>query len=102
MSESSIEMTDDKIFEAVKEILTKVAPSKTCGQIDPQTSLVEEFAFDSIDIVKMFYEIRMRFFADDDTFDVDSWLYDGYSNLNDKKFAVSTVCELISENLNRR
>jgi acyl carrier protein len=95
----SRKLTDKEIFNQLKEILFEVAPLKVVDEITPETSLVEDFAFDSIDIMQMLLRIQERFAPEDSTVDMDKFLQEAYNDSDGQAAKVKTVCRLIAENL---
>lgn len=93
-------LSEEQIFNDFKKILLEVAPLKIVGEIKPQTSLIEDFAFDSIDIMDTLLKIQERFLTDNATaFNVDNFLQTAY-NAEGKKVTVKTICRLIYELMN--
>lgn len=89
-------LTEKEVFEELKEILREVAPLKIVNEITPESSLVDDFAFDSIDIMDTLLKIQERFFKQNkEPIDVDKFLKEAYSGDNPKAMPVKTICEFI-------
>jgi acyl carrier protein len=86
-------ITEEKIFKQFKEILYEVAPLKVIEEITMQTSLIEDFAFDSIDIMGTLLKIQERFLKDSSILEMDSFLNETFSN--EKRFTVQMICQQI-------
>jgi acyl carrier protein len=99
LNKESYQLTSEKIFSGLKEILYEVAPLKVVGEITPEISLVEDFAFDSIDIIQMLLRIQERFAPENSTIDMDRFLHEAYNDCDGQAAKVKTVCRLIAENL---
>lgn len=92
------DMTQAEIFEELKHILKKTAPLKIIEEITPQSSLIDDFAFDSIDVMGMMLEIKEQFLKDK-SIDVDGFLNEAYKNNDGKVFSVETICWLIQNSI---
>ncbi len=88
-------LSKTEIFEEMKVILHEVAESKIVDEITMDTSLVEDFAFDSIDIMGTLLKIQERFFRGNATMEVETFLDDSFSN--DKLFIVGGICDEIEK-----
>jgi len=88
-------ITEEEVFEQLKEILYEVAPLKVIEEITQQTSLLEDFAFDSIDIMGTLLKIQERFLKDSSIIEVDAFLNETFSN--EKRFTVRMICQQILE-----
>ncbi len=91
-------LTENEIFTGLKEIICEVAPLKVVAEIKPEDSLVEDFAFDSIDTMQLLLKIRERFLADEDmSIDIDGFLKEAYSDCEEKPVTVRRLCRLIAD-----
>lgn len=100
LRKESYQLTSEEIFLGLKEILHEVAPLKVVEEITLESSLVEDFAFDSIDIMQMLLRIRERFAPENSSMDMDKFLQEAYSDSEGETARVKTICRLIAENLN--
>ncbi|MDQ1354321.1 MAG: acyl carrier protein [Acidobacteriota bacterium] len=91
-------LTENDIFAGIKEILHEVAPLKVVGEVTPESSLVEDFAFDSIDVMQMLMKIQERFLADKAaSIDINEFLTGVYSDCDGKPATVKSICQLIAK-----
>ncbi|UCH94142.1 MAG: hypothetical protein JSV88_28265 [Candidatus Aminicenantes bacterium] len=86
-------LSEEEVFLQLKEILYEVAPLKIVEEITYQTSLVEDFAFDSIDIMGTLLKIQERFLKDSSMFEVDAFINETFSK--ERRFTVRMVCQQI-------
>lgn len=90
-------LTENEVFTGLQEIIYEVAPLKVVDEIKPEDSLVEDFAFDSIDTMQLLLKIRERFLADKDIpIDINGFLQEAYSGCEGKPVTVKHLCHLIS------
>ena len=89
------QLSKTEIFEGMKEILHEVAESKIVDEITMDTSLVEDFAFDSIDIMGTLLKIQERFFKGNATMELEKFLDDSFSD--DKLFIIGGICDEIEQ-----
>lgn len=86
-----------EIFEQFKAILTEVAPTKIVDEITPESSLLDDYGFDSIEIIDTLLKIQERFLGDDpEPLDLESFLSEAYASDNGNGMTVNTICNLIS------
>lgn len=95
LREESYQLTSEEIFSGLKEILHEVAPLKVVDEITMETSLVEDFAFDSIDMMQMLIKIKERFLGDRDL-PLDEFLNEVYCAHKDQPVTVKNICRLIA------
>ena len=95
---SSQSWTESDVFDALKEILPRVAPLKVVGPVFPETSLAEDLDFDSLDTVDMLVEINERFSIE---IDFEKWLLQE-SEREDKSYTVGSLCHVIMKSINSR
>ena len=86
-------ITEKEVFLQLKEILYEVAPLKVIEEITQQTSLLEDFSFDSIDIMGTLLKIQERFLKDSSLLEVDTFLNETFAH--EKRLTVQTVCQQI-------
>ena len=86
-------LSEEEVFLQLKEILYEVAPLKILEEITYQTSLVEDFSFDSIDIMGTLLKIQERFLKDASMFEVDAFINETFSN--ERQFTVQMLCRQI-------
>jgi len=90
--------TEEEIFVQVKEILKEVAPTKVIGEVTLDSSIVDDFAFDSIDIIDTLLKIQEIFFSEvEEPIDVESFLTQAYQGDDGRVMSVSTICNLIEK-----
>jgi len=92
-------MTEEEIFVSLKEILYEVAPLKIVDEVTLDSSLVEDYAFDSIDMMTMLLNIQNRFLKENPMLDLDRFLNETFSRGDGKPVTVRTVCQLIAEHI---
>jgi acyl carrier protein len=86
-----------EIFEQLKAILAEVAPAKIVDEITPESSLLDDYGFDSIEIIDTLLKIQERFLGDDpDPLDLESFLSGVYASDNGNAMSVKAICDLIS------
>ncbi|MBE9572073.1 MAG: hypothetical protein IMF11_15700 [Proteobacteria bacterium] len=90
--------SEDQIFDALKEILPRVAPLKVVAPIFPESSLAEDLDFDSLDTVDMLLEINERFSIE---IDFEKWISQE-SEREDKSYTVRSLCHVIMKSINSR
>jgi len=61
-------MRKEEVFRSIKEIMYEVAPAKIVEEITYESSPIEDFAFDSMDVMDMFIKIQERYGLYDDNF----------------------------------
>ncbi|HEY8463542.1 MAG TPA: phosphopantetheine-binding protein [Bacillota bacterium] len=89
-----------EVYQKLIQILREVAPFKVVGEITPTTSLVDDFGFDSIDMMDLLLKIKEVFGADKpEIIDVDSFVSCAYNSTDGKPVMVRTICQIILENL---
>ena len=92
-------ITVEEVLESLKEILQEVAPLKIVDEITPQISLVEDFAFDSIDIMGMLLKIQEKFLKNKSILELDVFLNEMFAN--EKRFTVQMVCQQLIKIIQR-
>jgi acyl carrier protein len=90
------QLTEDEILVSLKKILYEVAPLKLVGEVTPESSLVEDFAFDSIDMMQMLLKIQERFLGDKDL-PLDQFLNEAYCGPEDQPVTIKHICRLIAQ-----
>jgi acyl carrier protein len=88
--------TSEEIFSGLKKILQEVAPLKVVGEITPETSLIEDFAFDSIDMMQMLIKIKENFLGDKDL-PQEHFFNEIYCSNEEQPVRIENVCRLITE-----
>lgn len=94
--------TNEEIFNIIEQILKEVAPLKVNGELNMDTSITDDFAFDSIDIMDTLIKLREKFMSDNEkclNYDVDkliSSMFDGENELTMKN-----LCKIIDEIFNK-
>ncbi|MGD9212455.1 MAG: acyl carrier protein [Desulfobacteraceae bacterium] len=90
------------IFKTLKDILMEVACFKVIGDITFESSLTNDFGFDSIDIMDMLTRVQETFIFDDE-FDLDMMQFFQNNNTEEDlgSFTVGGICKLIQDNLKR-
>jgi len=68
---SACAWTDAAVFDALRELLPRVAPLKVTGPVSPETSLALDLDFDSLDTIELLYAANDAFGV---TLDFESWL----------------------------
>ncbi|MBN2532030.1 MAG: hypothetical protein JXB88_04015 [Spirochaetales bacterium] len=92
--------TEEEVFEQIKKILKTVAPTKILGEIEMDHSIVEDYSFDSIDIIDTMLKIQEVFLGTDaEPINYEGFLNEAYANYSGKMMSVNTICQLISEYL---
>jgi len=89
------QLTEDEIFTQLKEILYEVAPLKVVDEVTPETSLVEDFAFDSIDMMQMLIKIKERLLGDKDL-PLDQFLNEAYCAQEGQPVTIKNISRLIA------
>jgi len=90
------QLTSEEIFSGLKKILQEVAPLKVVGEITPETSLIEDFAFDSIDMMQMLIKIKEHFLGDKDL-PQEQFFSEIYYSSEEQPVTVKSVSRLIAE-----
>lgn len=89
--------TDEEIFVQVVEILKTVAPAKVIGEVTMDSSIIDDFAFDSIDIIDTLLKIQEIFLGEDEQpIGMESFLTEAYQGDDGKVMSVRTICNLIT------
>lgn len=95
--------SEQEVFEMLKQILREVAPVKVVGEITLDTSLQEDFGFDSIDFMDLLLKIQEVFVREDsEPINVERFISCAYNGSDGRALTVRTICNLIMENLTKR
>jgi len=98
ISKSMKALNKQEVFEQLKKILYEVAPSKIVHEITMNSSLTEDFGFDSINIVDTFLKAQERFINRGNTStSFEKFLSDGISGLDTHAMVVESICDYILE-----
>ncbi len=87
--------TEPEIFEVLKEMLPLVAPLKVTGDVLRETSLSEDLAFDSLDIMEMLATVNEHFSV---LLDFEYWIQKE-SQAQGKPFTVQSLSQFIFKTL---
>jgi len=93
----SAQWTEKKVFDTLKEILDEVAPYKITGEVTLDTSLVRDYAFDSIDIMEVLLKVQQRFLDGRSIDDIDKFVNRAFRGEDGKPVTVRALCGLILE-----
>lgn len=95
--------SEQEVFEMLKQILREVAPFKVVGEITPDTSLQEDFGFDSIDFMDLLLKIQEVFIREEsEPINAERFISCAYNGSDGRALTVKTICNLIMENLAER
>lgn len=89
--------TDQMVFEKTETILKEVNPQKVLGEVTPDSSLIHDFAFDSIDIMDTMLKIQQTFLSESANLDMESFISDIFEDENNAGMTVGTICKLIKK-----
>lgn len=93
----SAQWTENKVFDQLREILDEVAPYKITGDVTLDTSLVKDYAFDSIDIMEVLLKVQQRFLNGRSIDDIDKFINRAFRGEDGKPVTVRVICGLIKE-----
>lgn len=100
MMTDSKNYSEEEVYQKLIQIIREVVPLKTVGEITPNTSLVEDFAFDSIDTMDLLLKIQEVFMGENsDPINLDQFISYAYNNPDGKAVTVKSICSLILKNL---
>jgi acyl carrier protein len=89
--------TDQLVLEKTVTILKEVNPHKVLGEVTPNSSLIHDFAFDSIDIMDTMLKIQQTFLSESANLDMESFISDIFEDKNNVGMTVGTICKLIKK-----
>jgi acyl carrier protein len=89
--------TERKMFDQLREILDEVASYKITGDVTLDTSLVKDYAFDSIDIMEVLLKVQQRFLDGRSIDDIDKFINRAFRGEDGKPVTVRAMCGLILE-----
>ncbi len=87
--------TEPEVFGALKEMLPLVAPLKVTGDVSRETSLSDDLAFDSLDIMEMLAAVNEHFCI---LLDFEYWIQKE-SQAQGKPFTVQSLSQFIFKTL---
>ena len=87
----------EEVFNVLKEIVYEVAPSKIVDEITYESSLIEDFAFDSINVMDMFLKIQERYELSDSSFN--DFLVSGQDGFDVSLLTLDVMCNNIVERI---
>ncbi len=93
----SAKWTENKVFDNLREILDEVAPYKITGEVTLDTSLVRDYAFDSIDIMEVLLKVQQRFLDGRSIDDIDKFVNRAFRGQDGNPVTVRALCGLILE-----
>jgi acyl carrier protein len=100
MMTDSKNYSEEEVYQKLIQILREVAPLKVVGQITPSTSLIEDFAFDSIDMMDLLLKIQEVFIGENsEPINLNQFISCAYNNPDGRAVTVKSVCNLIMKNL---
>ncbi len=88
--------TKDEIFKIVEIALKETVTTKIIDDITMETSLIEDIALDSIEIMAMFIKLQEKLDLDFSSIDMEEWLTE-YLEVDEgeKLFSISSICDQI-------
>jgi acyl carrier protein len=92
--------SEEEVYQKLIKIIREVAPLKVVGEITLNTSLVEDFAFDSIDMMDLLLKIQEVFMRENaEPINLNQFISCAYNNPNGRAVTVRSVCSMILKNL---
>lgn len=85
----------DEMMEKVKGFAKEIAAGRVEGEIDVDSSLLNEYAFSSIDIMDLLLKMRYEYFNDNEELDAVELLNEIYVDYENGNITVKSISKIL-------